>query len=154
MDTQEYKKEFFSFLKKHQNLICKELQDSFNQNYKDVCNTILRRCDFAGLVGIPLFVVLLIWIVPLKAYESSMIPVATIVTLGFLIRLFTKHVVTISCRYFFEHKEYRETVVNYVKKCQAEALSNAKSEKQKYDISMFFDQCCKDIVLEDFRYYK
>lgn len=142
---------FHTFLREHESSICSELSAYFDKHYKSRLNAILRQCGFSSFVGLPLFLVWLIWGHWLSDGEA-LYPTIVLIALGFCLHWFTKFTITVSMEDSFRHHEYHTVLHSYVDQCRNEALAKSSSEAELYDINTFFDYCSKQIVYERFEF--
>lgn len=154
MDINELFQEYCSFERKHNDHICSRLKETFDETYQATISWVFKSCDFAALIGIPLFIVFLVWGGTLNLAHSTYLPLAVIVALGIVMRWFTKHVITITCRDIFRKREYIDVLTNYVDECWSQAIEAAASDEDIDQINELYRYFKREITSADFRCYR
>lgn len=101
-----------------------------------------------------MFIIWIFWVSQFHSTKEQLIPAALIIALGVCARLFTKHVIAVSCRRFFEKEERKEILLDYTERCRVEDLAKAETDSEYTETNEFYDYCSKKIVFEHFRYYE
>lgn len=144
---------YYRFLRENRNQIHKALQDAYTHHYDRLHRIVVDNCGFGAYVGIPLFVVWLIWGYHMETTREQMFPAAVLLVLGLILRYFTNRVVTTAYRETFFLREYHPTLAAFVEEKRQEALSGLSSQEEIDSVNQDFDYFAHGIQLERFHYY-
>lgn len=143
---------YYKWLHKHREKITVELREEYALFREYPKSDMIWRSDFGGWVGVPLFVVTILWIASAKT-EYQWFIAAGMIGFGFWLRAYQKHIIDLACRNLF--KDTRDkTLLAYVERCKDEALELSESDKDGADIYDFYEYCRRSILSEDFHYYE
>lgn len=142
---------YYKWLRENREEIEAELKADYAQFCKQSKSDIAWRSDFGGFVGIPLFVLTVLWTVSAKNDYRWTIA-AGMVGLGFWLWYYQKHIADIACRHFFRETK-RKILDSYVDRCRAADIEQSISKDDEADIKAFYEYCRSQILSEDFCYY-
>ena len=91
---------YYKWVRENRETITAELKEEYCQFCACPSSDIVWRTDFGGCVGIPLFILTILWIVSAQT-EYQWFIVAGMVVFGFWLRYYQKHIVDAACQYFF-----------------------------------------------------
>ena len=113
----------------------------------------MKNGGFGAFVGIPLFVVWLIWGSAFETTKEQLFPALVLIVLGLCIRHYGSSLVSEAYRNSFRMREYKDVLLWYVDQCRMIDLSKS-SDTEKEIINEKYDYFCKHITSEDFHYYR
>lgn len=152
MEALEIQNMYDAFYREHRAAITEELKKEYAKYREHPISTIIRSSDFGAFVGFPLLLLGGAWIVSATKANSWIVTGIT-VAFGFWLRYYQKHIINLTCRYFFDRSRGAEVLSNYVDKCESNAIQQAPHEKHE-DLCRFYEYCRKELPTETFRYYK
>ena len=153
MDNRQLMILYDTFLQDHRIKICEKLSDAYQHYYAADLKLTIQTSDFAAFVGVPLFIVWLIWANTVNSTQCQLIPALVLIGFGLCVRYYGRHLVTIAYRNAFRMREYKDVLLWYVNQCRDQELSQAILGESVY-IHEKYDYFSKYILLEDFRYYE
>lgn len=115
----------------------------------EIRNSILSDSDFPAMVGFPLL--LLFVTTGLCAYFPKhsvriYILAALFIAFGFLIRIYVKHVISLTSWRLFRMHRYPSVVQEYVDNFRETEIYYTESPSEKARVNEFYDQCIKKFV--------
>ena len=144
---------YYKFIRDHHSQINEKLLDAYNHYYSHDHELTIKNGTFGAFVGIPLFVVWLIWGSAFDSTLEQLLPAAVLIILGFCVRFYGQSLVTSAYRSSFRMREYKDVLIWYVDQCRQIELSKiANSEKDR--VNEIYNYFQKHIILEDFQYYQ
>lgn len=138
-----------TFLSVHKNSIISELRSAYKKNHSSHVSEI----DFGGHVCIPLFAIwaLSLFFLP-RPVKAIMIVFISVIYIGlaFWLHHYIDSTIDNICRRYFEENDYKNILLNYVRRYKNNSLCAADSQTAKDDITAFFEFCEKRIVDDHF----
>ena len=127
----------------------REAYIEFCEHPKSIVN---HCCDFGGLVGIPLFILTVLWITSTSSNNHWFIAI-TMLGFGFLLRCYQNHIIDLTSRQYFASKQ-KDLLYAYIERNLEDSLASSTSTEESLDIYAFYEYCRKRILWEEFRYYE
>lgn len=152
MEPLEIQNAYHAFIKEHKESVTALLKSTYDKFSEHPKSSVLWSTDFSGFIGLPLFIISLIWIISAKSFNFWLMA-ATLIAFGFWLRFYQKHIIEISCRYFFNYGKGKIVLDEYISTCKHTALLGA-PESEHNKILALYEYIQSSLWPDDFNYYK
>lgn len=142
---------YHAFSREHRGNIERELKTEFADFYEKYRSHTVWAADFGGMVGIPLFILTVLWLVSTKA-ENYWFVVVAMVAFGFLLRYYQSHTIKIACERFF-WKRKCEIIADYVD-AQMHAVMEKQPAEQHSETHELYKYFYRQLVSIDYKLWK
>ena len=151
MDEYKLMDLYRNFIRDYREEINDKLLDAFNHYYSHDYKNIMESGKFGAFVGIPLFVVWLIWGTAFETTVEQLPPALVLIVAGLCIHHYGSELVKDALHSSFRMHEYKDVLVWYVDQRRQMALSQV-SDSERGRLNEMYNYFQEHIIFEDFRY--
>lgn len=139
------------FHRENKNNIEQKLKSEFATFYEEYRTHTKWIADFGGMVGVPLFILAVLWMLSTKTVNHWLIA-AGMIAFGFWLRYYQFHTIKLACERFFRGRK-DDIIADYVDAQMHAVMENQPKEQhdQTHELYRYF---YRELVSENFRLWK